>query len=205
MRQNRIVAQGTPVAVMDLALMLGLISVDVLARILPHAPNFVPIAASALFAGVVFRMRPLAFVVPLAAMAVSDCVLGFYDWRVMIVVYTALTVPAALGLLACRFRLPLVVFPLAVSSSVIFFLATNFAVWMFSGMYVHNLAGLGMCYIAALPFFENALMGDLFWTTILFGGLWIFRFTFATRRANILLAADLMHDPRLPVGRALSH
>ena len=60
-----------------------------------------------------------------------------------------------------------------VSCSLIFFVATNFAVWLFSGLYPLDLQGLAQCYVAALPFLEMTVMGDLFWTAILFGGAWL--------------------------------
>lgn len=159
----------------DLALAISLISIDVVARIMPHVPNFTPVAASALFAGTVFRTRTLTLVVPLAAMVFSDCVLGFYDWRVMSVVYVSLVMPAAFGRLVRHLGASMLLFPLALMASLLFFITTNFAVWMFSGIYTHDATGLIKCYIAALPFFQYTLMGDLFWTVVLFGVFWLGR------------------------------
>jgi hypothetical protein len=158
----------------ELALATGLVGLDVVARLMPHAPNFTPIAASALFAGAVLRSRALALTIPLAAMLASDLVLGGYHWRVMGVVYAALALPALLGRWG-RARNAIVLAPLALACSLIFFATTNFAVWAFSGMYAHDLAGLVRCYIAALPFLQNTIIGDMFWTTLLFGGWWIAR------------------------------
>jgi uncharacterized membrane protein YcgQ (UPF0703/DUF1980 family) len=75
-----------------------------------------------------------------------------------------------------RARGAIVLVPLALSSSLFFFATTNFAVWMFSGMYTHDLTGLVQCYVAALPFLQNTIIGDMFWTTLLFGGWWSARF-----------------------------
>jgi hypothetical protein len=175
--------RGSP-ALGELALAFGLVGLDVVARLLPHAPNFTPIAASALFAGAVLG-RPLALAVPLAAMALSDLFLGFYDWRVMIFVYAGLTMPAAIGVLTRRSCNPIRLLPLAAASSVVFFVTSNFAVWMFSGIYARDVGGLVKCYIAALPFFQNTLMGDLFWTTVLFGGFWLARLALNGRRAQV--------------------
>ena len=58
----------------------------------------------------------------------------------------------------------------ALASSIVFFLVSNFGVWALSGMYPHSAAGLAACYIAAIPFFQNTLAGDLFYATLLFGG-----------------------------------
>jgi len=150
---------------------IGLVGLDVVARLLPHAPNFTPVAASALFAGAVLRSRVLALAVPIAAMLISDLVLGCPDWRIMAVVYAALAAPAVLGRWG-RPRGAIVFAPLAVSSSLLFFATTTFAVWAFSGIYALDLAGLIACYVGALPFLYNTLLGDMFWTALLFGGWW---------------------------------
>jgi hypothetical protein len=153
----------------------GLVALDVAARLLPHAPNFTPIAASAVFAGTILRSRALALAVPLAAMLVSDCFLGGYDWPVMGVVYGALMLPALLAYAARRFRASSAIVPVVLSSSLIFFVTTNFAVWGWSGMYPLTLSGLVHCYVAALPFFQNTVCGDLFWSAVLFSAWWLAR------------------------------
>ena len=154
----------------DVLLAAGLIGLDVVARLVPHAPNFTPLAASALFAAAVFRVRILSLAVPLIAMALGDAVLGFYDWRIMGVVYAAIALPAGMALCAGRLPSPAALVLLSLSSSVVFFVSTNFAVWAFGTTYTHDFAGLSTCYVAALPFFQNTLSGDLFWTCVLFGG-----------------------------------
>jgi hypothetical protein len=186
MMTSRDVRRVAPVAITDLALAFGLVGLDIIARLAPHAPNFTPVAASALFAGAVLRSRALAFIVPLAAMVLADGALGFYDWRVMVVVYAAIAMPAALGVFARRSGAPLLVLPFAVTSSMVFFVATNWAVWMFSGIYPRDAGGLLKCYAAAIPFFQNTLMGDLFWTAILFGSLWAWRGSLQSLKARRL-------------------
>jgi hypothetical protein len=167
-------ARGIELSANELALAMSLVGLDVVARVAPHAPNLTPVAASALFAGMVLRSRALALSVPLAAMLLSDLVLGCHDWRVMGVVYAALALPALLGIWV-RARSAVLLAPLALSSSLLFFATTNFAVWAFSGMYALDLAGLVHCYVAALPFLQNTVIGDLFWTTLLFGSWWAAR------------------------------
>lgn len=159
---------------MDLLVVLFLIALDVAARLLPHTPNFMPLTASALFAGMIVSRRPLAFAVPLVALLLSDLVLGFVDdWRVTVVVYLSLALPTAIGLLARRYRLSRALVPAVLSCSLIFFATTNFAVWAFSGMYSLDLAGLIQCYVLALPFLKFTLAGDLAWAAVLFGGFWL--------------------------------
>jgi hypothetical protein len=60
-----------------------------------------------------------------------------------------------------------------ISCSLAFFALSNFAVWAFSGMYPLTAQGLAECYIVALPFLDKTVMGDLFWTGVLFGGAWL--------------------------------
>jgi len=46
----------------------------------------------------------------------------------------------------------------------LFFFVTNFGHWLIDPVYAKNLVGLTQCYVAALPFFRNAILGDLFYT-----------------------------------------
>ena len=122
----------------------------------------------ALFSGAYLGRRALAFVAPLAAMLLSDAVLGFYSgfW----ITYLAVALIALLGSVVLQKRNPLRIGLTAVAGSVIFFVVSNFGTFALSGMYPHTVAGLGACYVAAIPFFQNTLAGDLFYATLLFGG-----------------------------------
>jgi len=167
----------------ELSLAMSLVGLDIVARLAPHAPNVTPIAASAVFAGMVLRSRALALAVPISALLLSDLVVGSYDWRIAGVVYAALALPA----LAARWgraRPVVVLAPLVLSSSLLFFATTNFAVWAFSGMYAHDFHGLVHCYVAALPFRWNTVAGDMLWTALLFGTWWSAKFLFAPAPAG---------------------
>jgi hypothetical protein len=170
----------------DVLLVLFLIGLDVAARLLLHTWNVSPVAASALFAGLMLRRRWLALLVPLAALALSDAVIGFDDWRMASVVYAALALPAVAGILGRRYGASRVVVPAALACSLIFFAATNLAVWAFSGMYSLDMAGLIQCYTLALPFLKYTIAGDLFWCAALFGGAWLVQRL--TARTNALTA-----------------
>src|SRR6185503_11113065 len=89
---------------MDLLLVAFLIAFDVAARLLPHVPGLWPFAASALFAGRMVRTPALAFVVPLAALTLSNTVLPGDDWRITLTVYLSLALPALLGMLTKGYR-----------------------------------------------------------------------------------------------------
>jgi hypothetical protein len=165
--------RNSPALPTDLLMIGFLVGLDVAARLLPHAPDFTPVAATALFAASVLRARAWSVIVPIAAMMLGDAMLGFYDLRVMAVVYGALALPACAASLSGRLRRPRLIVPMLLSSSLIFFLVTNFAVWAFSPIYAANAAGLIKCYIAGLPFLRNMAEGDLFWGLVLFGGYWL--------------------------------
>jgi hypothetical protein len=174
----------SPIEWTELLLVVALITLDVVARLIPHAPNFTPVAATALFAGSTMRRRTFALAVPLLGMLLSDAVVGFYDWRVMSVVYASLAVPAIVGIVSQTVRVPLLMAQV-LSCSLFFFAASNLAVWAFSGMYAPDLAGLIKCYLAALPFLQNTVAGDLTWAAMLFGTLWVVRISRASSRAAV--------------------
>lgn len=150
-------------------------------RILPHPPNFAPVAAMALFGGAHFDRRAWAFAVPLGAMLLSDTVLELlFGWGFhaqMPVVYLSFSGIVCLGFLLRRRRRLIPVAAAALSGSTLFFLTTNFSVWAQGGLYPRTAAGLAACYTAALPFFGATVAADLFYTALLFGA-----FALAARR-----------------------
>ena len=137
-------------------------------RLVPHPPNFSPIDAMALFSGAYLGRRALAFVAPLSALLLSDIVLGFYHG--MATVYATVALIVVIGWWLSSRRTPLRIGAAAVASAVLFFVITNFGMWLFSGFYPLTGAGLAACYVAAIPFFQNTVAGDLFYTVLLFGG-----------------------------------
>ncbi len=158
-------------------------------RLVPHPPNITPIGAMALFGGAYFATRRTAFLMPLAAMYLSDLALGFfiYDFgwfhRFMPFVYVSFVATVCLGFLIRRRLTPLTVGGAALAGSVLFFVVTNFGVWLVGNLYPKTIAGLAGCYVAAIPFFRNMLVGNAFYTLALFGG-----FALAQRYLPILRA-----------------
>ncbi len=141
-------------------------------RLIPHWPNFTPIAATALFGGTFLKRKDLAFLVPVAAMLLSDLIIGFHS--TMLPVYLSFIAIVGIGLVL-QHRLTVInTLTASLLASAVFFLVTNFASWT-SGMmpYPMNFAGLMQCYIAGLPFLFNGVLGDLFYTSVLFGALYL--------------------------------
>ena len=121
----------------------------------------------------------LAFLVPMAALFLSDLVLGLYSH--MEVIYGSFALVVCLGLLLRRRRTPLAIAGATLGGSIIFFAITNFGVWFFGSLYPKTAAGLVTCYVAAVPFFQNTLLGDALYATVLFGG-----FALAEKRFPVL-------------------
>jgi len=158
-----------------LVILAALIALGVAGRLLPHPPNFTPMAAIALFAGFIFVKRYMSIVAVVATMLLTDYFAFGYlspDWfasKSMMVVYMALLFPIVFR---CFLQKKLGVMRIAgaaLASSTVFFIATNFAVWAFSPMYEKTFAGLALCYTMAIPFFQNTIAGDMMWSGIVFG------------------------------------
>jgi hypothetical protein len=155
--------------VKDAVVFAGLVAIAIATRLIALEPNFHAVTAASLFAGFYFRRAATAACLTLLTMTLSDWVIGGYHREVMLAVYGSLMLPIAWrGLLRSRLTGPRVAVATA-TSSVLFFLITNAAVWHASRWYAPTLEGLAACYIAALPFFVNALMGDLLFSGLLFG------------------------------------
>jgi hypothetical protein len=137
-------------------------------RLVPHPPNFTPIGAMALFSGAYLGRRWTALAAPIGALLLSDAILGFHSG--MPYVYVSVALIVVIGWAIQARIAPLSVGLAAAASSVLFFLVTNFGVWLSSGMYPLAPSGLAACYVAAIPFFQNTLAGDLFYSAMLFGG-----------------------------------
>ena len=138
-------------------------------RLLPHAPNFAPIGAMALFSGT-YLDKKTAFLLPLGAMLLSDLFIGFDSLSSRLTVYGSFALVALIGVWLRSHRSIGNVILASLSASVLFFIITNFGVWAFGTLYPKTIEGLVACFIAAVPFFRNTLAGDFFYTTVFFGG-----------------------------------
>lgn len=142
----------------EVKVVFGLVILAVLTRLLPHPPNFAPITSIALFTGFHFVNKRLALFIPLACMFITDLYLGIHS--LMPIIYSVFALISFIGLKAKSLS-----FFTVFGASVSFFLISNLGVWYF--YYPLNWAGLSSCFILAIPFFINALAGDLFYTSVL--------------------------------------
>jgi hypothetical protein len=148
---------------------LILILLAVASRLVPHPPNFTPLAAIGLFAGACLTARKL-WLVPCAALLISDLVIGFYPPVVMAFVYVAFVLNAYLGRAFLHQQRTIARLGwVTVSGSMLFFILSNLGDWLSGMNYPLTAEGLMQCYIMAIPFFGNTLSGDLFYSACLFG------------------------------------
>lgn len=167
------------------AVISGIIIALVIFRLVPHPWNVTPVMALALFGGANLDDRRLAYLIPIAAMLVSDLVLGVH-WT-MPFVYAALAATVVLGGWLRRHLRPATVIGSALAGSVLFFLVTNFGSWLSHQMYPLTVEGLWAAYLAGVPFFRNMIVGDLIFAVLLFGGFHLAERVFpAIRRQTVV-------------------
>lgn len=147
---------------------LFLLALGIVGRLVPHSPNFTPVVAVALFAGV-YLGRAWAILLPLLAMLTSDLFIGFYAWEMMLSVYGSFALVGLISWWVRKHKNVETILTGTLGASILFFLITNWAVWQFGTLYPPTLDGLMESYTLALPFFRNMLAGDLFYTFALFG------------------------------------
>jgi len=176
---NRNAASGRGSVSMQAVVWLALVALAVAGRLWQPTWNgeqlwhATPLAAVALAAGFLFANPLVAASVPLVALAVSNLLLpGYGSLGVAAVVYAATAWPVLLGtcgILGQDRPRWLAVVGGSLATSLVFFLSTNLAHWAFMADYPRTMAGLGECFVAALPFYRWMPVGDAAWTLATFG------------------------------------
>lgn len=146
-----------------------LVILVVATRLLPHPMNFAPIGALGLFSGA-YVMNKRAWLIPLAALFISDLFIGFYTPVIMLSVYASFAICAVLGRYALSQKRSVIrIGGSAIASATILFVLSNFTLWLTGLYYPMTFEGLTLCFVRAIPFYGNTLAGDLFYATVLFG------------------------------------
>ena len=143
-----------------------LITLLVFSRLIPHPPNFTPIISIVILSSILFQTFLITSIVFLLSMFVSDLIIGLYPG--MIFTYMSLMI---IGILFYYFVNNISYKNLVIYSflgSFIFYLITNFFVWINSNMYEHSFDGLIQCYILAIPFFSNTIISTTFFSFVTF-------------------------------------
>tara|TARA_R110000868_G_scaffold259361_3_gene517190 strand:+ start:21340 stop:21888 length:549 start_codon:yes stop_codon:yes gene_type:complete len=164
-----------------LLVLSGLILAAAISRLIPHPYNFAPIGAMSLFGAAYFTDKKLSFILPFVAMFLSDLLINNILYASYYQGFTIFTpgfvwVYGAIAMIVITgfFILKKVTLPRALigslSASVLFFVISNFGVWLSDPDYPLNFSGLLLCYEMAIPFFQNTVIGDFVYVGVLFGG-----------------------------------
>lgn len=146
---------------------MALIVVVAAMRLLPHPMNVTPVGALGLFAGALLPHR-IAWLVPVAALLISDMINGFYALPAMALVYLGFYCSAVIGRVwLARERTPGRLLGAVLASATVFFVISNLSAWLM--YYPRTLEGFVQCYLSAIPFFGRSLLGDALYTVFLFG------------------------------------
>ena len=167
-------------------------------RVIPHFPNYSPLGAICLFGAAHFSQKKYAYLIPILAVWLSDLILnnwvysayypsftllysGFY-WQ-----YGSYLLTVVLGQFLFKKVNLMRVLGGALGASILFFLISNFGVWASGSMYPKTATGLIACYTAGLPFLKGTLVGNLVFSSALFGGYRLLqqRFKILTSVSNI--------------------
>ncbi len=166
-------------------LAVGLLVLGVISRLIIHLPNFTPMIALALFGGVYLKKQQ-AVILPVLMMIIADLFIGIdatflFTWGSMAAI-------AVMGLWVRENKNFVTVAGSSLLSAVLFFVVTNFGVWLVQNMYPRTFAGLIECYVMAVPFFGPTLVSTVVYTAVLFGGYeWAAARLAKTRLASIVL------------------
>lgn len=188
----------------QIVLFFYLVAFIALGRIIPHPPNFTPVIAMAVFMPYLTRNLSSAILLPLTAMFVSDLYIGFHS--MMFWVYGSILLATTLSHYTMSIKKTSVhLGSNAVLSSTLFFVITNFAVWMSGNMYPMTIEGLILCYTMAIPFFGNTLAGTLLYVFLL--GIVSYSATNISRRytddeENITSSLNIIAFPHRTTGRS---
>ena len=158
--------------------------------------GFAPQIAMAIFGGAMIKDKRWAILIPLLSIFLSDLlyevlymnglssIKGFYFGEGQLTNYLLILGLTFFGFLMRRINI-LNVIAFTVSGSLLFFITSNFFVWLGGGGYARpkTWEGLLQCYNDGLAFYReyglingfvgNILLGDLFFSFILFGSYYL--------------------------------
>ena len=137
----------------------------VLSRIIPHPPNFTPILAGIIFLPFIKKDLAFSIIAPLAAMLISDLIIGMHS--LMLWTYAPIIFLSCLTYYFNQDSI-LRVGTLAVVSPMVFFLVSNFGVWISGSSYTEDMSGLIECYFNAIPFYASSAISCLLFTALFY-------------------------------------
>ena len=137
----------------------------VLSRIIPHPPNFTPILAGIIFLPFIKKDLTFSVIVPLAAMLISDLIIGMHS--LMLWTYGPILFLSCLTYYLNQDNI-LRIGSLAVITPMVFFLVSNFGVWITGSYYAKDISGLMECYFNAVPFYASSAISCMLFTALFY-------------------------------------
>ena len=137
----------------------------VLSRIIPHPPNFTPILAGIIFLPFIKKDLAFSIIAPLAAMLISDLIIGMHS--LMLWTYAPIIFLSCFTYYFNQDSI-LRIGTLAVVSPMVFFLVSNFGVWISGSSYTEDMSGLIECYFNAIPFYASSAISCLLFTALFY-------------------------------------
>lgn len=169
----------------NIALVL-LIVLAISTRLMPHLPNFTAVGAAAIFGGAMFKKSYKAFLIPFAALFLSDIILNNivysayktspgFQWFTegFIFMYLGFALSVLIGRLNIKSFKPLPIIGSVALSTIAFFLLSNLGSWLTNPMYSKTFSGLLLAYEAGIPFILHELGSTALYSFVLFGGAYI--------------------------------
>lgn len=153
----------------NIVLITSLFVLLIASRLITEIPNFTPTIALVMFTGYLIKNRYLAILVILSSQIISDLYIGIYSS--MVFVYGAYVLIAALmPTIIKSFNIKSMLIASFISPT-LFYIITNFGVWITGSMYPLSIAGLLSCYVAGIPFFDESLISTVLFTVTIYFGL----------------------------------
>ncbi|HRI01683.1 MAG TPA: hypothetical protein PK006_11570 [Saprospiraceae bacterium] len=164
-------------------LLSGLFILVFLSRLIPHQPNFIAMSAGIIFSAGILGLPGLL-----------SCILAYFSADLIVnhVIYGLPVSPnqyvtSFVFVYSCyminylilrnQYRRKeigaLSIAQMSLLSSILFFVVSNFGVWINDALYPKTLTGLISCYTMAIPFFSYELAGTLFFSCVIFGSYFL--------------------------------
>lgn len=154
----------------------------IISRLIPHPPNFTATLACLVLGGVLLNLR-IVFPLLMASFWISDLAINNILYAKENFIWFSSGFSYLMGIYFLIYFLNRYLNIQAnqsgsitlsiIASSTIFFILSNLVVWMNSSTYSSDWSGLMTCYLMAIPFYGNEVLGSLFYSILIWGAFWL--------------------------------
>ena len=143
-----------------LKISFGIFLVLAVSRFIPHPPNFTSLIALSFYVPAFLGRKYILALI--SSFFITDLLIGFHS--TMLFTWGSVLI---IGLFSNFFLKNIFSrISAALLGAVVFFIVTNFGVWIISGMYAFNLNGLLSAYVLGLPFFGYSVLSTLIFSAL---------------------------------------